>query len=84
MDHAPPTLDYPVQTLENVAPTFVRAMIIQAMAVQYARSVPGLTLDEAFDAARATWKTEWSSDPAPRTFEAAREVVSDDLECWEE
>jgi len=81
-------LDYPVQAVDGVEPTLVRAQIIQAMALQYfnfMRSAPeDFTMAEAFDAATATWETDWPDDPSPRTFEAAKQAVDDDLSYWGE
>ena len=76
--------DYPVVGIENVEPVFVRQMMLGAMAIRYLRAVPGLELDTAYQAARATGDTDWPDDPAPRTFEASVEVVDDDLAYWSE
>ena len=83
-----PDLDYPVANPPDIAPIIFRAMILQAMAMQYfnyMRDAPeDFSLDEAFDAARATWETDWEIDPDPRTMEAAKEEVSNDLAYWNE
>jgi hypothetical protein len=76
--------DYPVVDMPDVLPIFVRSMILGAMATQYVQAVPDLSLMEGFAAAKATWETDWDGDPAPRTFEAAREEVENDLQCWED
>lgn len=75
-------LDYPV------APVIYRAMIIQSMAMQYFKYMQGapeeLKMENAFEAAKATWETDWPDDPAPRTIESSRDVVDDDLAYWNE
>jgi hypothetical protein len=76
--------EYPVTEIADVDPIFVRQMMLGAMAIRYLRAVPGLELDTAYQAARATWDTDWPDDPAPRTFEASVEVVDDDLAYWGE
>jgi hypothetical protein len=68
--------------LEGVEPIFVPHMIRGAMACRYARQVHDMAYEDAVKAAEATWGTEWESDPAPRTFEAAIEAVDSDLEYW--
>lgn len=82
------TTDYPVASPQDIAPPIYRAMIICSMALQYLRAIApssvDFSLDEAFDAAHATWDTEWPDDPEPRTIEASRDVVSDDLAYWAE
>lgn len=64
------------------------AMIIQTMALEYFKAMQGgdeeFTLDEAFEAALATWGTEWDDDPAPRTIEAGIEAAQQDLAYWGE
>lgn len=81
-------LDYPVAAPKDVAPVIYRAMIIQSMALQFFKYMQGspeeFTMDEAFDAAKAVWETEWSDDPAPRTIESSREAVNDELAYWNE
>lgn len=81
-------LDYPVAPPEGVEPVIYRAMIIQSMAMQffkYMQNAPeAFTMDEAFDAAKAVWETEWPDDPAPRTIESSREAVNDELAYWNE
>lgn len=69
--------------IEGVDPVFVPHMIIGAMAVRYARAA-ALPMDEAYDAARATWEADemWPDDP--RTFESALERVDEDLQHWED
>jgi hypothetical protein len=76
--------DHPTQELPGVLPVFVREQMLQQMANRYKIAVADLTDEEARDAAIATWETEWPDDPAPRTFEAAKEAVDDDLSCWDE
>lgn len=76
--------EYPVTEIANVEPIFVRQMMLGAMAIRYLRGVPGLELYSAYQAARASWDTDWPDDPAPRTFEASSEVVDDDLAYWSE
>jgi len=82
------TTDYPVASPPDIAPPIYRAMIICSMALQYLQAIApssvDFSLDEAFDAAHATWDTEWPDDPEPRTIEASRDVVSDDLAYWAE
>lgn len=79
-------LDYPVAAPEGIAPVIYRAQIIQTMALQYMKHMAGspepFTLDEAFEAAQATWETEWETDPAPRTLEAGIEEAEGDLQYW--
>ncbi len=79
-------LDYPVAAPADVAPVIFRAQIIQTMATMYMTHMkdvePPFTREEATDAAMATWGTEWDTDPAPRTLEAARNEVSGDLAYW--
>lgn len=75
--------DYTVAPIDNVAPVFVRQMMLQAMAAEYAKAT-GESLIDMLDAARATWDTEWETDPAPRTFEAAIAAALSDLEHWDE
>lgn len=83
-----PTLDYPVAAEEGIAPVIYRAMIIQAMAMHYFKAMLGapepFTLDNGFEAAKATWETEWDTDPDPRTMDAAMEEVDNDLAYWNE
>lgn len=73
--------DYAVAHPSNVAPVLFRAMLIGVMATRYAERT-GMSMDEAFDPARATWDTEWELDPAPRTAEMALDAVDSDLEHW--
>lgn len=79
-------LDYPVATPPGYVPEIYRAEIIQGMALRYLNHMRGspepFTMSEAFDAAQATWETEWPDDPAPRTLEAGIEVADADLEYW--
>lgn len=81
-------LDYPVAPDEGIAPVIYRAMIIQNMALRYLKAMQGsaepFTLDHAFEAAKATWETDWDTDPAPRTMEAAMQEVDNDLAYWNE
>lgn len=81
-------LDYPVAAPEDIAPNIFRAQIIQTMATRYLNHMKGVeppfTMEEALDAARATWGTEWPDDPAPRTIEAGIEAADDDLAYWNE
>jgi hypothetical protein len=75
--------EHPTVAIEDVEPVFVRAMMIGAMATRYATAA-NLSLEDAFPFACATWNTDWPDDPEPRTFEAARQAVNDDLEYWDE
>lgn len=82
-------LDYPVAPTEGTHPVIYRAMIIQTMALEYLKAMTfnsdeDFTLDEGFEAAKATWETEWDSDPAPRTLELGIEAARSDLEYWTE
>lgn len=85
-------LDYPVAAPDNVAPVIFRAQIIQLMALRYmtrfnanrAPSEEEMDLDFAMASAKATWESDWDTDPAPRTIEAAYEAVDSDLEYWTE
>ena len=80
--------DYPVAAPSDVAPDIFRALILQAMAMEYFNAMRGapeeFTMGEAFDAAHATWDTDWSDDPEPRTIEAAIKEVHADLSYWGE
>ena len=76
--------EYPLAPIADVEPIFVRQMMLGAMALTYRSAVPDLTMEEAHDAARATWDTEWPTDPQPRTFDDAVEAVRCDLEYWKE
>jgi len=76
-------IDYPVAAPDGVAPIIFRAQIIQHMMLQYKKAA-ALDDENAMAAAVATWETDWPDDPAPRTLEAAAEVVSEDLAYWEE
>ena len=79
-------LDYPVANPSNIAPIIFRAMILQQMAMQYFNYMRGsdeeFTMSDAFNAAHATWETDWDTDPSPRTLEAARDEVRNDLAYW--
>lgn len=75
--------DYPIAPMDDVEPVFVRQMMLQAMAAEYAKAT-GESLEDMMSAARATWDTEWETDPAPRTIEAAISEAQADLECWDE
>lgn len=81
-------LDYPVAPDEGVAPVIYRAMIIQAMALHYLKAMQGspepFTLDNGFEAARATWDTEWEFDPKPRTIQLGIDEADNDLAYWNE
>jgi hypothetical protein len=77
-------LDYPVAAPDGVEPIIFRSQIIQAMVVRYRCAVPDLSFQEALEAALATWWTNWPTDPAPRTLEAAAEEVDGDLPYWGE
>lgn len=76
-------LDYPVAPPDGIEPVIFRAQIIQYMALLY-KQAADLDDEEANDAAMATWDTEWSDHPAPRTLETASEAVDDDLAYWTE
>lgn len=73
---------------QDIAEPIYRAMILQNMALRYFEHMKGspedFTMGEAFEAAQATWDTQWPDDPAPRTMEAALDVVSSDLAYWVE
>jgi len=73
-----------IEAIDGVDPLFAEAMLRQQMANWYKAAVPDLSDDEAVAAATASWETDWPDDPAPRTFEAAKEVVRDDLAYWNE
>lgn len=75
--------DYPMGPMLGVAPVFVRQLMLQAMAAVYAKAT-GKTLEGMMDAARATWDSDWESDPAPRTIEFAIEAAQSDLQYWDE
>ena len=79
-------LDYPVANPDDIAPVIFRAMLIQSMALEYFKAMQGspedFTLDDAMEAALATWGTEWSDHPQPRTLDAAIAEVQGDLEHW--
>lgn len=81
-------LDYPVAAEEGIAPVIYRAMLIQNMALRYFNYMKGspepYTLDNGFEAARATWDTDWDADPAPRTMDAAMQEVDNELAYWGE
>ncbi|WP_311270338.1 hypothetical protein [Sphingobium sp. WCS2017Hpa-17] len=81
-------LDYPVAAPVDVDPVIFRAQIIQTMATRYMNHMNGVeppfTMEEAYDAAMATWDTDWPDDPKPRTIEAAIQVTDDDLAYWVE
>ncbi|MCI1143181.1 hypothetical protein MOP88_14120 [Sphingomonas sp. WKB10] len=75
--------EYPIAPMEGVATIFVRQLLLQAMATEYAKAT-GESIHDMMDAARATWDTDWETDPAPRTIEAAVEAARSDLEHWED
>jgi hypothetical protein len=75
--------EYLCAPIEGVDPVFVPHMILGAMAVRYMKAVPGLSIDEAYDAAKATWDTDWETE-GPRTFAMAEEEVDSDLQHWDE
>ncbi len=76
--------DYPVAAPDDIAPPIFRVMLIQSMALEYFKAMQpsDFTLDNAMEAALATWETEWDEHPAPRTMEAALNEVRSDLEHW--
>ncbi|KKW93904.1 hypothetical protein [Sphingobium chungbukense] len=76
--------DYPVAAPDGVAPVIFRAQIIQTMGTWFKMAVPNLSDAEAAAAAKASWETDWPDDPQPRTLEAAKEVVADELAYWTE
>lgn len=82
------SIDYPVAAPDDIDPIIFRAMLIQAMAFEYFNAMQSspddFGLDEAFEAAHATWATDWDDDPVPRTLEAALEAVRGDLPYWAE
>jgi hypothetical protein len=67
---------------------FLKAQILQAMAVQYCNHMQGsdepFSLSDGFEAANNTWDTEWDDDPLPRTIEAGIEAANQDLAYWNE
>ena len=79
---------FPVDAPLGVDPVIFRSQILQSMALQYFEAMGSndakFSMAEAFEAAAATWETEWDDDPAPRTLESARDAVSADLEYWNE
>lgn len=80
-------LDYPVAPPENVHPVIYRAQIIQTMGLEYFKAMTfgsdeDFTLDNGMEAAKATWNTEWESDPEPRTLELGIAAAHSDLEHW--
>jgi hypothetical protein len=79
---------YPVAALAGVDPMIFRHQILQTMALQYFNFMRGseeeFTMANAFEAAHATWGTDWPDDPEPRTIEAAIAVCQDDLAYWGE
>jgi hypothetical protein len=77
-------LDYPVAAPEGVDPLIFRSQIISYMALRYIKAAPFLTMEEAHDAALATWGTDWETDPEPRTMEASHEEIDADLSYWGE
>lgn len=81
-------LDYPVAAPDDIAPVIYRAMIIQAMAMEYMKAMRSspepFEMSNAFEAAQATWETEWDDDPAPRTIEAGLQEAQNDLDYWYE
>ncbi|PZU65264.1 hypothetical protein [Sphingobium sp.] len=81
-------LDYPVAAPADVDPAIYRAQIIQTMATRYMNHMrdvqPPFTMEEAMDAAKATWDTDWDDDPKPRTIEAGIEAADSDLAYWVE
>ena len=74
---------YPIAHMEGVSPVFAKQIMLQAMAGEYA-SATGESLEDMMPAARATWDTEWESDPEPRTVAAAVEAAQSDLQHWDE
>lgn len=80
-------LDYPVANPPDIAPPIYRAMIIQTMALEYLKAMQGspepFGLDHAFEAAMATWETDWS-DSGPRTIEMGVAEAQGDLAYWGE
>jgi len=81
-------VDYPLAAPDGVAPAIFKAMILQTMAITYVNAMKGADepfgLDEGFDAAHATWDTEWDNDPEPRTIGAGIYEVEQDLQYWNE
>jgi hypothetical protein len=75
--------DYPMEPMQDVAPVFVRQLMLQAMAAEYAKAT-GEGLEDMMDAARATWDTNWETDPQPRTMRFAIEAAQSDLQHWDE
>lgn len=82
------TLDYPVEAPANIEPVIFRAQIIQLMQLRYFNAMRGseepFTMGNAYDAAMATWESDWPSDPQPRTIETGLQCVDDDLSYWGE
>lgn len=75
--------EYPIAPMNGVATIFVRQILLQAMAYEYAKAT-GDSIEDMMPAARATWNTEWDSDPEPRTIEHAIEAARSDLQHWDE
>lgn len=84
----PALTPYPVEAPAGVDETIFRHQILHNMALQYFNYMRGapeeFTMVQVFEAALATWDTDWPDDPNPRTLEAARDVVDDDLSYWNE
>jgi hypothetical protein len=71
--------------VDGVDPVFLPHILKGAMACRFCRAVgPQMSLSQGYDAAVATWETEWPDDPSPRTFEAAMQAVDDELSYWGE
>lgn len=58
------------------------------MALEYFNYMRGspeeFTMGHAFEAAQATWDTDWLDDPSPRTIDAGILAAQDDLSYWNE
>ncbi len=83
MDNPTDALDYPVAAPDDVHPRIFRAMLIQHMGLRYMQGVPGIDLENAMEAAVATWETDWDCDPNPRDYNDATDAVDSDLQHWE-
>lgn len=75
--------EYAIEPIEGVDPALIPHMMLGAMAARYARQAQ-IEMSDAFEAARATWHTEWDSHPRPRTMQDALDAVDSDLEYWDE
>lgn len=75
--------NYPLAKVKGVPDCLVRQTMLQAMAHVYAVATK-CSMHEMMDAARATWDTEWDTDPSPRTIKGAVAAAESDLQHWDE